>query len=162
MRKNPVLSVLFVLTASFFMIGGCLDQAIKAPELKFAGIRIIDADSRGATIEISVEAQNTNPIQIGIDRYEATLFINEKEISTQTGGGIVLEPNEKKVFPIKAHFGFDNILGTTADIFPDLLKGKVSLDYRIAGTVTARAAGITFNSPISSSGKFNLTMEFGR
>jgi len=159
MNKRPVIFLLFILIASIFTIGGCIDMGLKAPELKFAGIKVLGADAQGATLEIFIEAQNNNPIQLGIDKYQATLYINEKEVSTQSGGNIVLEPNEKKIFSVQGYFRFDNILGTTAEIFPDLLKGKLSLDYRVAGTVTARAAGLTFNSPISSSGKFNITIE---
>ncbi len=147
---------------SAFFVGGCLDTALKPPEMKFAGIRIIDANPSGATLEISIEAYNPNPIQIGIDHYDAKLFINEKEIATQSGGGITLEPRGKQMFSVKGYFSFGNILGTTAEIFPDLLKGKASLDYRVAGSVTAKAAGITFNSPISSSGKINITTEFSK
>ena len=159
MKKHSFLLISFVMMSAFF-VGGCLDTALKPPEMKFAGIRIVDADTFGATLEISIEAYNPNPIQIGIDRYDATLFINEKEIATQSGGGITLEPRGKQMFSVKGYFSFGNILGTTADIFPDLLKGKASLDYRVAGSVTAKAAGITFNSPISSSGKINITTEF--
>jgi len=145
-----------------FFSAGCLDAEFRSPEMRFAGIRVVNADPMGATLEISVEAYNPNPIQIGIERYDTRLYLNEKEIATQSGGGIILEPRGKQTFTVRGYFSFGNILGTTSDIFPDLLKGKASLDYRIAGSVTAKAAGIAFNSPINSSGKINITTEFAK
>ena len=151
MKKLLPLLFILILTA------GCVQ--LEAPEATYVDARVTDVTLEGAEVEFLFKVKNKNPIDLEVSEYSYKIFINDKELLSEKRGGFVIPAGKTKDILIPVMLRYDRVFDTWLAIGANILAGKMYFDYRLEGSISAGAMGMTVSTPFSASGRINITEE---
>ena len=127
------------------MLGGCagLSLGLKKPEVKVAGIRLLDAGLFEQRFVVSLRITNPNNAEIPIEGLDVNVDINGQPFAHGVSRQAVVVPRlGEAVLDVTATTGLDQLLRQ----FGELGRGRDRVDYRIRGRlVTGNLGGFDFD-----------------
>lgn len=127
------------------VLGGCagLTLGLKKPEVKVAGIRLLDAGLFEQRFVVSLRITNPNNAEIPIEGLDVNVDINGQPFAHGVSNQAVVVPRlGEAVLDVTATTGLDKLLRQ----FSELGRGRDKVDYRIRGRlVTGNLGGFDFD-----------------
>lgn len=157
MRRIPVR--LFVATLAVALFGtGCasllqmLRQVFQEPSLRFKSANVGDLTLTDATVNLTWELENPNPVGLSLASLSYGLFVEGNQVVAGAPPlGLTINPGGKSelVFPAKVRFQ------DLAPVITTFLQ-KDTASYRAEGTIGVQVGQQTFPLPLSYEGSFEV------
>lgn len=145
--------VLFILLAVIF-ITGCIQ--LEAPKANYRDVRVSNVTLQGARLDFMFDVENKNPVAVEITNYTYQVEINGRELVNNTGGGISIEAQGSKMITLPVSLRWDRVFDSVLSVAANLMAGKMYLDYKVTGSLTAGTMGLTTTAPLNASGRINI------
>jgi len=152
MKKLVFLSLVFI------FISGCIQ--LEAPKVTYLDARVSKVTLEGAQIEFLFEIQNKNPIPLEIGEYAYKIYINERELLSESQKGFSLPANETQKISLPIFVRYDRVFDSVLNIAVNILAGKLYFDYKVEGSISAGAMGFTVSAPLNAAGRVNIPKEY--
>jgi len=145
------------LLLGLLILTGCV--SLEPPKVAYLDSRVSRVTLEGAQVDFYFNVENKNPVPIDISGYSYKIFINDRELLSETQNGFSLPSNEPKkiTLPIFVRYNqvFDSLIGVAANI----LAGKMYFDYKVEGSVSGGTMGLTVTAPLKASGRIVIPKE---
>jgi len=141
-----------LLVVSFLV--GCVQ--LDSPKVKYIDYSINRITTDGVEVNFYFDVTNKNPVTLDVANYSYNVYINNKKIITQTGSGFSLDANATKRITLPVFIRYEGVFGAALSLIESIVRGEKEMDYRIDGTISAGAMGLTASSPINASGKIKI------
>jgi LEA14-like dessication related protein len=149
MKKMFLFSIIVLL-----FVAGCVQ--LDSPKVKYIDYRINRVTTDGVEVNFFFDVTNKNPVSLDVANYSYNVYINNKKIITQTGSGFSLDANATKRITLPVFVRYEGVFGAAISIIESIARGEKTMDYRVEGTISAGAMGLTASSPINASGKIKI------
>lgn len=151
MKKIIVVSCLLLVVS---LLTGCVQ--LDAPKVKYIDYRINRINTEGVEVNFYFDVTNKNPVSLDVANYSYNVYINNKKILTQTGHGFSLAANATQRITLPVFVRYEGVFGAALSIIESLARGEKEMDYRVDGSISAGAMGLTASAPINASGKIKI------
>jgi LEA14-like dessication related protein len=121
--------------------------------------KITKVTLEGAQINFNFNVQNKNPIPIDVSGYSYKIYINNRELLSESRGGFNVPANSTKVLSIPVFVRYDKVLDSILGIAANILAGNMYFDYKIEGSISVKAVDIKFTTPLKASGRVPIPKE---
>ncbi len=149
--------VISLLVLSVFILSSCQPSA---PKAKYLNYEISQITADGIEINFHFEIDNPNPLPLDVSEYKYTIYINEKELISETRKGFSLPASNKKKIIIPVKLKHAQVYESILSVLDKISKGEKSIAYRIEGHIIAGTMGLNSKSPIKASGKIPIPKDF--
>ncbi|MDD5382914.1 MAG: LEA type 2 family protein [Candidatus Margulisbacteria bacterium] len=151
MKKLILIPVLFLIS---FILTSCVEP--KAPTAEYLNYEISRVTLEGIEVNFNFDVSNPNPLPVDVSKYAYKVYINNNEFLSENRPGFNLPANNKKRIVIPVSIRYDRLFGSAAAVLQQMAQGTDKIDYRIEGSVSAGAMGVTVGTPIKASGTIPL------
>jgi LEA14-like dessication related protein len=138
-------------------IAGCVQ--VEPPKASYVDAKITKVTLEGAQINFNFNVQNKNPIPIDVSGYSYKIYINNRELLSESRGGFNVPANSTKVLSIPVFVRYDKVLDSILGIAANILAGNMYFDYKIEGSISVKAVDIKFTTPLKASGRVPIPKE---
>lgn len=155
MKKILLLSLLLL---SLILVTGCVQ--LDAPKVNYIDSRVTQVTLQGAEVEFYFNIENKNPVPIDITGYNYKISINGRELLNENRNGFTVQSGESKKITLPIFVRYDKVFDSIIGIAADIIMGKTYFDYRVEGSVSAGALGLTVTAPIKAEGRVKIPKEY--
>ena len=149
--------LLFLLIGLIFLTG-CVQ--LETPKIKHLDTKVTRVNLQGAEVKFIFEVENKNPVPIDVTGYSYTIFINGRELLSENRKGFTVQSAETKKIRIPIFVRYDRVFDSILGIAANILAGRLHFDYRVEGSVTAGALGLTVTAPINAEGLVKIPKKY--
>ena len=146
--------ILFLSLFCLIFITGCVQ--LEAPKANYVETRIGKVDLQGVELNFLFDVENKNPIPLEVSGYSYKIYVNNRELLSESRPGFSLPVNGKKRLSMPVFVRYDKVLDSVIGVALNIAAGKMYFDYKIDGSLSAGAAGITVSAPLQTSGRVNI------
>jgi LEA14-like dessication related protein len=147
-------NILLLAIIALMFTTGCVQ--LDKPNVEYVDYRLGTINTEGVEVNFIFDVGNPNPIDINISNYSYDIYINNKKILKQTGSGFTLNANKTKRITLPVLVRYEGVFGAAISIIESLARGEKEMDYRVEGSISAGAMGLTTSAPIAASGKIKI------
>jgi LEA14-like dessication related protein len=148
---------IILLLFCLIFIAGCVQ--VEPPKATYLDATITKVTLEGAQVNFRFNVQNKNPIPIDISNYSYKIFINNRELLSESRGGFNVPANSTKVLSIPVFVRYDKVMDSMLGIAANILAGNMYFDYKIEGTISLKAMDVKFSTPLKASGRVPIPKE---
>lgn len=136
------------------LLTGCIQ--LEAPKANYRDVRVSNVTLQDVRLDFMFDIENKNPIAVEITNYTYQVEINGRELVNNTGGGISIEAQGSKMITLPVQLRWDRVFDSVVSVAANLMAGRMYLDYKITGSLTAGTMGLTTTAPLNASGRINI------
>jgi len=148
---------IFILLLASMFIAGCV--SLEPPKVTYLDSRVSRVTLEGVQLDFFFNVANNNPIPLDISGYSYKIYVNDRELLSENRAGFNLPANQTKSITLSTFVRFDRVLDAALNVVASILAGKMYLDYRVEGSISAGTLGVTVTAPLKASGRVNIPRE---
>ncbi|MEA3493714.1 MAG: LEA type 2 family protein [Candidatus Margulisiibacteriota bacterium] len=154
MKKIFIVSTILVTTILLPLLTGCVQ--LDAPKVQYIDYRINRVNTEGVEVNFYFDVTNKNPVSLDVANYSYDVYTNNKKVITQTGHGFSLAANATQRITLPVFVRYEGVFGAALSLIESIARGEKEMDYRVDGSISAGAMGLTATAPLKASGKIKI------